>query len=171
MKISKLKFYEKNPRKISKNQLDNLSKSIKDFEKMLTIRKIVIDENNVIIGGNQRVKALQQLGYTKIPDEWIDKRTDLTEEEKKEFLIKDNSPQGISGEWDLDLLSEWDFDKIEDWGVDLTIYNQDEFNEKKEDFGDYNDLVNKNSIAKNAVSDIEIQGKLKEKKNTFSFLV
>jgi ParB-like chromosome segregation protein Spo0J len=70
MKLSDLKP-GKNPRKITKEQLETLKKSITDFKKMLKYRGIIIDENNVILGGTQRYQALKQLGYKDIPEEWI----------------------------------------------------------------------------------------------------
>ena len=110
MKISALKPLEKNPFKLKGDaELDGIAKSIQSFEKMMSIRKIVIDEDNQILGGNKRYYALKQLGYKTIPDEWIDKRTDLTEAEKREFIVKDNAHHG----------SVWDFEMLEDWNVPL----------------------------------------------------
>jgi ParB-like chromosome segregation protein Spo0J len=116
MKIEKLKPLEKNPFKSKGDkQIEKIGKSIKDFERMMSIRKIIIDENNEILGGNKRYFALKKLGYTDISDDWIEKVTDLTEEEKKEFIVKDNAHWG----------SEWDFDMLNDWGVDLAEFGVD----------------------------------------------
>jgi len=87
----------------------------------MTIRKIVIDENNSILGGNKRYFALKMLGYKDIPDEWIDKRTDLTEDEKREFIVKDNANWG--SEWDDEILQEWDVDR-EEWGIDFPNFDE-----------------------------------------------
>ena len=115
MKINELKPLDKNPFKSKGDrQIEKIAKSIEDFERMMEIRKIVIDENNQILGGNKRYFALKKLGYKEIPDAWIEKVTDLTEEQKKEFIIKDNAHWG--SEWDLELLEEWKVD-LEDWGV------------------------------------------------------
>jgi len=111
MKISDLKPLEQNPFKPRDPELKKLKKSIQEFEKMLSIRKIVIDENNVILGGNKRYFALLALNYKEIPMEWIDKRNDLTEAEKKEFIVKDNV--GF-GDWDLEILEDWGV-PFEDW--------------------------------------------------------
>ena len=117
MKINELKPLDRNPFKSKGDkQIERIAKSIKDFERMMEIRKIVIDENNQILGGNKRYFALKKLGYKEIPDAWIEKVTDLTEEQKKEFIIKDNAHWG--SEWDFELLEEWQVD-LEDWGVDL----------------------------------------------------
>jgi hypothetical protein len=115
MNINELKPLEKNPFKAKDPELIKLKKSIQKFPKMMSIRKIVIDENNIIWGGNKRYFACKMLGFNEIPDEWIDKRTDLTEEEKKRFAIADNI--GF-GEWDLEILEEWDV-PFEEWGVEL----------------------------------------------------
>ena len=128
MKISELKPLEKNPFKLKGDeQLEKIANSIESFKKMMSIRKIIIDENQEIIGGNKRYFALKKLGYKQIPDEWIDKRTDLTEDEKKEFIVKDNAHFG--SEWDTDLLAEWNVPDL-DWGVNIP--NIEEINEMKE---------------------------------------
>ncbi len=129
MKINELKPLDKNPFKAKGDrQIERIAKSIEDFERMMEIRKIVIDENNQILGGNKRYFALKKLGYKEIPDAWIEKVTDLTEEQKKEFIIKDNAHWG--SEWDLELLEEWKVD-LEDWGVQEIGFdiNVDEFGE------------------------------------------
>jgi len=124
MKITELKELRGNPRQINEKDFEKLKKSIKDFEIMLSIRKIIIDENNEILGGNMRFKALKALGYTDIKDEWIDKREDLTPEQKKEFIIKDNLQVG---EFDFDLLAnEWDQEDLGDWGLDIKVFEDED---------------------------------------------
>lgn len=114
MKITDLKLNEDNPRLIYGERMDKLMRSIEEFPKMLELRPIVIDENNVIIGGNMRYRALVKLGYTNIDKKWVLKASDLSEEQKREFVIKDN----VSfGEWEMDILANsWEADKLDDWG-------------------------------------------------------
>jgi len=118
MKLEKIKFNPQNPRKISKENLTKLCTSIEEFPKMMELRPIVIDEDNISLGGNMRLLALNELGYSEIPDNWVKKITDLTEIEKKEFIIKDN----ISfGEMDYLILysefSDISIDILDSWGL------------------------------------------------------
>ena len=120
IKLSSIKPNPENPRLIKDDKFYKLVESIKTFgEKMMPLRPIVIDENNTILGGNMRFKALKELGYKEVPTEWIKPAKDLTEEQKKEFIIKDNV--GF-GNWDFDVLAnEWDSDLLEGWGLDIYI--------------------------------------------------
>lgn len=117
MKLSKIKGNPNNPGIIKDDKFKKLVKSINDFPKMMALRPIVVDENFIVQGGNMRLKALQELGFKDIPDEWVKQVSDLTEDEKKEFIIKDNV--GF-GEWDWDnLANNWDVEKLTDWGLDI----------------------------------------------------
>jgi ParB-like chromosome segregation protein Spo0J len=126
VKINSIKTNPKNPRLIKDDKFKKLVKSIQDFPQMLELRPIVVDENNIILGGNMRYKACIEAGLKEI---YILKAEDLTEEQKDEFIVKDNV--GF-GEWDWDILAnEWDTDKLTDWGLDLPIFKDDE-NELKD---------------------------------------
>ena len=92
---------------------------------MLEARPIVTDEDGVILGGNMRFEALKALGYKEIPAAWVKTLTGLTDEQKREFLIKDNVGFG-SWDWDI-LANEWESEILTDWGLDLNI---DEINAK-----------------------------------------
>jgi hypothetical protein len=120
VKISEVKPNPKNPRIIKDGKFQKLVKSIQEFPDMLNKRPLIVftdvDNKYVVLGGNMRLKACKEIGIKEIPiivaDEW-------TEEQKNEFLIKDNV--GF-GEWDWDsLANEWDVEKLDDWGLDLPI--------------------------------------------------
>ncbi len=113
-KIKDIKPNKSNPRVIRGNKFDKLVKSIKQFPQMLELRPIVVDEDMVILGGNMRYKACVEAGLKEVP---IKIAKGLSEEQKKEFIIKDNV--GF-GEWDWDVLAnEWDSQQIEEWGLDV----------------------------------------------------
>jgi DNA modification methylase len=117
MKLSKVKPNPNNPRIIKDDKFKKLVKSINDFPKMLALRPIVVDENFIVQGGNMRLKALQEIGFKDIPDEWVKQVADLNEDEKKQFIIKDNV--GF-GEWDFDdLANNWDAEQLTEWGLDI----------------------------------------------------
>jgi len=116
VKISDVKTNPKNPRLIKDDKFKKLVKSIKEFPQMLELRPIVVDENNIVLGGNMRLKACIEIGLKEV---FIVKADDLTEQQKDEFIVKDNV--GF-GEWDWDILAnEWDTEKLQDWGLDLPI--------------------------------------------------
>ena len=114
LKINQLKSNESNPRIIKEAKFKKLVKSIQDFPEMLELRPIIVDEDMTILGGNMRYKACVHAGLKEV-DVKIAKG--LTEEQKKEFIVKDNV--GF-GEWDWDSLgNEWDNVKLGEWGMDV----------------------------------------------------
>ena len=119
MLITDIKLNEKNPRNIDESRIKILVKSIKEFPKMMSLRPIIIDDGGIIIGGNMRYRALNKLGYKEIPEDWVKKASELTNEERQRFIIVDNIQQG---EWDNDLLIEnWKLGDLSDWGLDVII--------------------------------------------------
>ena len=125
MKITDIKPNPNNPRIIKDDKFKKLVQSIKSFPQMLELRPIVIDENNVVLGGNMRLKACIEAGLTDVP---VKQAADLTEEQKKEFIVKDNV--GF-GEWDWsDLANNWETDELEEWGLDIIGFSN------VEDLGD-----------------------------------
>jgi hypothetical protein len=105
---------ENNPRILKDDKFKKLVQSIKDFPEMLEIRPIVVNNEMMILGGNMRWKAIQEIGIKEIP---IIKAENLTEQQQREFLIKDNV--GF-GEWDWDALAnDWDYKELNDWALDL----------------------------------------------------
>lgn len=104
----------RNPRLIKDEKFRLLVKSLQDFPDMLELRPIVIDETGMVLGGNMRLKAAQQLGWLEVPTMMA---TGMTEEQKREFVIKDNAS---FGEWDWsELTASWDSVLLADWGVDF----------------------------------------------------
>ena len=114
MNINEIKPNPSNPRIIKDDKFKKLVKSIQDFPQMLELRPIVIDENNIVLGGNMRLKACIEAGLKDVP---VKQAKELTEEQKKEFIVKDNV--GF-GEWDWsDLANNWETEELEEWGLDI----------------------------------------------------
>jgi len=118
VKLAEIKKNPNNPRLIKDEKFNKLVKSIKEFPKMLEIRPIVVNSDMVVLGGNMRLKACKEAGLKEVPIIFAD---DLTEEEQRQFIIKDNV--GF-GEWDWEqLANEWDTGKLEEWGLDIPGFN------------------------------------------------
>jgi ParB-like chromosome segregation protein Spo0J len=127
VKISDVKTNPKNPRLIKDEKFKKLVKSIIEFPQMLELRPIVVDENNIVLGGNMRLKACKEVGLKEV---FIVRANDLTEQQKDEFIVKDNV--GF-GEWDWDILAnEWDAEKLDEWGLDVPIFKEDLDSELKD---------------------------------------
>ena len=118
-KISDVKVNPNNPRLIKDDKFAKLVQSIKDLPQMLAIRPIVVNTDMVVLGGNMRLKACKEAGLKEVPIIIAD---NLTEEQQREFLIKDNVS---GGEWDWALLQEWDKEELEAWGLDLPIFDEE----------------------------------------------
>ena len=120
-KISAIKRNPNNPRILKDDKFVKLTQSIKDFPQMLDIRPIVVNDDMVVLGGNMRLKACKEAGLKDVPVVMV---SDLTEEQQREFIIKDNV--GF-GDWDWDLLAnEWDADLLDDWGLDIDFAGDDD---------------------------------------------
>ena len=135
VKVSEVKPNPKNPRIIKDEKFKKLVKSIQEFPDMLNKRPLIVftdvDGKYVVLGGNMRLKAINELKLKQVPiivaDEW-------TEEQKHEFLIKDNV--GF-GEWDWDsLANEWDVEKLDEWGLDwpVDLSVQEELEAEEDDY-------------------------------------
>jgi ParB-like chromosome segregation protein Spo0J len=120
VKISTVKSNPNNPRVIKDEKFEQLVQSIKDFPQMLEIRPIVVNDDMIVLGGNMRLKACKEAGLKEVP---IIKASDLTEEQQREFIIKDNV--GF-GEWDWEQLKEWDGEELEAWGLDVPTFMIDD---------------------------------------------
>lgn len=113
-KITDIKFNEDNPRIIKDDKYKRLVKSLKDFPQMLEVRPIVVNKDMIVLGGNMRLKACKEAGFTEVPVIIAD---EFTWEQEKEFIIKDNNSYG---EWDWNILAtEWDITELDEWDLDL----------------------------------------------------
>ena len=114
IKIDKLKPNPNNPRTINQINFKKLKKSIQEFPKMLELRPIVVDENYIVLGGNMRLQALKDLGIKEV---FCVQENELSEQQKQQFIIKDNVGFGA---WDFDrLANEWEIENLDDWGVNV----------------------------------------------------
>ena len=112
--LSEIKLNPDNPRRISTKAMDRLVKSLTDFPEMMQLREIVVDETMTVLGGNMRVLALRRAGDRDVTAKVV---RGLTADQKREFVIKDNS---TFGEWDMDALANvWSDLPLAEWGVDL----------------------------------------------------
>ena len=118
--ISEVKPNPNNPRIIKDDKFAKLVQSIKDFPKMLEIRPIVVNSDMIVLGGNMRLKECKEAGLKKVH---IIKAEDLTEEQQREFIIKDNVS---GGEWDWEqLANEWNSEDLDKWGLDVGGFDLD----------------------------------------------
>jgi len=124
--INTVKINPNNPRLVKDDKFKKLVNSIKTFPEMLKIRPIVVNNDMIVLGGNMRLKACKEAGLKEVH---IIKADTLTEEQQREFIIKDNV--GF-GEWDWDLIAnEWDNEQLEEWGLSIIGFDldADEFSE------------------------------------------
>jgi ParB-like chromosome segregation protein Spo0J len=127
MLINEIKPNPNNPRIIKDIKFKQLVKSIQDFPQMLELRPIVIDENNMVLGGNMRLKACIEAGITDVP---VIHAKNLSEEKKKEFIVKDNVGYG---EWDWDALAnEWNIEELDNWGLDIPAFANNDIEQPKD---------------------------------------
>ena len=129
VKISEVKLNESNPRFIKDDKFKKLVKSIKDLPQMLDIRPIVVNKDMMVLGGNMRLKACVEAGLIEVPIIIAD---NLTKEQEKEFLIKDNVS---GGEWDWDMIAnEWNEVELIEWGLDMPLDFGTELEAEEDDY-------------------------------------
>ena len=131
--INKIKNNPSNPRIIKDEKYKKLVKSLREFPQMLEKRPLICytseDGSYYVLGGNMRLKACKEVGIAEVPILLAD---DWTEEQKNEFIVKDNVSYG---EWDWDALAnEWDADKLEDWGLDLPVNFETQLEAEEDNF-------------------------------------
>ena len=129
VKISEIKPNPNNPRLVKDDKFAKLVQSIKDFPEMLELRPIVVNDDMIVLGGNMRLKACKEAGLKEVP---IIKASQLTEEQQREFIIKDNLGYG---EWDWEMIAnEWDVDKLNEWGMDIPDFKGEEIEAVEDDY-------------------------------------
>jgi len=112
--LAQIKANPNNPRTIKDAKFKRLVESIRTFPKMLELRPIVVNDDMIVLGGNMRLKACKEAGIKEVP---VIKASDLSEDEQRQFIIKDNV--GF-GDWDWEMLAnEWDVAELDEWGMDL----------------------------------------------------
>ena len=155
MKLSEIKPNPNNPRLVRDDKFKKLCQSIKSFPEMMALRPIIVDENNIIQGGNMRFKELSEMNYKDVPDEWIKQGKDLTPEQWKEFVIKDNV--GF-GEWNWEIITiDWETETLKDWGLDVPNWSAgNEMNEMSDEDVDITDEFDPIGEAKNLIKIIFI---------------
>ena len=145
--IYEIKPNPENPRTIEDHKFKLLVESIKAFPEMLKLRPIVVDENWQVLGGNMRLKACKEAGLEKVN---ITIAKGLSEEQKKEFIIKDNAS---FGDWDWELLNNWDTQQLENWGLDDSEFPEIENFEDKNKEIDIEEMDDKMAITLNYTQD------------------
>ncbi len=137
--LSSIKPNPNNPRLIKDDKFLKLVESVKGFgAKMMPLRPMVVDENNLLLGGNMRYKALKELGYKEVPSDWVKQVNDLTKEEKRQFIIKDNV--GF-GDWAWDALAnEWGSEDLDTWGLDIPDFDEKELEAKEDNHEEYEQM-------------------------------
>lgn len=125
----------RNPRRISKKNLEKLKKSVQDAPEMLRLRELIAVEYGgefVVICGNQRLEAAKALGMDTLPVKVLPADTPV--EKLREYVIKDNLPFG-EDDWEI-LSTDWDINELEEWGVETAFMpgdmNLDAFFEEDE---------------------------------------
>ena len=160
VKISQVKTNPNNPRIIKNDKFKKLVKSIQEFPEMLKLRPIVVDQDMMVLGGNMRLKASKDAGLKEV---WVEIAEGLTDEQKKEFIVKDNV--GF-GEWEWDMLAnEWDSVQLAEWGLDVwenedDIDTSDEFSLPDGDKSNLEQITytlssEQSNIIKEAIQDIK----------------
>jgi len=125
--IKEIKPNPNNPRVLKDDKFKKLVQSLKDFPEMANVRPIVVNTDMIVLGGNMRLRAMQEAGWKKAPVQIVD----WSIEKQNEFIIKDNV--GF-GEWDWDVLAnEWNESELIEWGLDIPNFNNIDYSNKNEE--------------------------------------
>lgn len=129
LKLEDIIPYERNPRK-NDNAVDDVAESIRQTGYRA---KIIVDENNVIIAGHTRWKALQKLGWKEAE---VQRELDMTEAQKRKYRLLDNKV-AEKASWDYELL-DWEMEDLDFEGYDFGFDTYDDI------FSDVEDLHEEN---------------------------
>ena len=127
-----IKGLPKNPRILKDDKFEKLKKSIHEDPEMLELREIIAYDNNgklVVICGNMRLRAMQDLGIKEAPTKILPPETPI--EKLKAYVIKDNVSFGEHN-WDT-LANEWNVEELTEWGLDIPNFEIEEVLEAEED--------------------------------------
>jgi len=116
--ISKVKPNKGNPRFIRDEKFAKLVKSLREFPDMAQLRPLIVNAEMVVLGGNMRLRAMQELKWEKVP---VIVAENLTPEQQREFTIKDNLSYG-ENDWEI-LANQWDAELLTDWGMDIPHFD------------------------------------------------
>ena len=116
--IGKVKPNKGNPRFIRDEKFTKLVKSLREFPDMAKLRPLIVNAEMVVLGGNMRLKAMQELKWETVP---VIVAENLTPEQQREFTIKDNVSFGEHN-WEM-LANQWDAELLTDWGLDIPHFD------------------------------------------------
>ena len=107
-----------NPRFIRDEKFTKLVKSLREFPDMAKLRPLIVNAEMVVLGGNMRLRAMQMLNWETVP---VIVAENLTPEQQREFIIKDNLSYGEHN-WEM-LANQWDAELLTDWGLDIPHFD------------------------------------------------
>ena len=121
--IKELKPYKKNAKKHSKEQVEQIANSIKEFG---FTQPVIIDKHNSVVAGHGRILGAKKAGLKQVPTVCLD---NLTEEQIKAYRLVDNKLN--ESEWDFSLLDEELGMLSDDIDMDLFGFEFDEIEEEE----------------------------------------
>ena len=172
LEVNKGQLYglPKNPRFIKDDRYLALKKSIEEAPEMLSIREIVVypleNGHYVVIGGNMRLRACQEIGYKELPCKILPLETPVAK--LREYTIKDNIAFG-SNDWDI-IANEWDTEELTEWGMEGVDFLMDTNNESDIDslFEEANNIEEKH---KNIHITVELPEELTEQQEEITNII
>ena len=119
IKIATLKPNPDNPRGIEEHRFQKLCDSIKNDPEFMPLNPLKIIEGGVIYAGNMRFRAIQHLGMTEIPDDWVKDISHLSEAKRRKYIMIDNEGFGFN-DWDL-VTSQYTTEELVEWGIEIPV--------------------------------------------------